>query len=766
MKSLMREGLEAGALGYATSKSPTHVGYEGRPVPSRLAAFSEIREIASALGEAGDGVIQATVGKELSFDEFAELNRVSGRHVSWTALLGGGGVLNVGSAAEQLARSNELQSAGSAVFPQVTCRPLNFEFRFDQPFLFQSMPVFAPVNKSDHAEKLKLYADNSFRAGFRDAMRGPILSAWDKAVIAYCPDRPEFGERLVCDVAAELGCNSIDLALDLSIQSDLQTRFRLPVANADEDEVATLLRDSCTARGLSDAGAHASQLCDACFSTHLLGRWVREKHVLTLEEAVRTGLTAEAAVDRVRNEHRARFAQARDPYIRERLHDFEDLANRLLRVLAGDRPGERELPDDAILVARNLGPADLLEYPRHKLRGLLLEEGSAASHAAIVARALQIPCVGRLMGLRDRLSEGDLVIVDGETGEAYLRPRPDMLAAVQSRIEVRSERQAEFTRLRDVDAATRDGVRITLLTNAGLAVDLENLDATGAEGIGLFRTEFPFMVSEELPRLDSQTALYKLVLDTAGDRPVTFRTLDIGGDKVLPYLQTEREENPALGRRAIRLGLDRPGLLRLQLRALLAAASGRELRVMFPMIATVDEFRAARELVDVECAWARRRGRSLPALLRVGAMIECPSLLWHLDALLPLTDFVSVGTNDLFQYMFAADRTNPLVSDRYDPLSPPALRALAEIQRKCADTGTPVSVCGELAGRPLEAFALLTLGFTRLSAPAGGVGPVKRMILSTDLAAARRGMANLLGSSAGSVRGELESLARKLNVTI
>ncbi|MDQ8030188.1 MAG: phosphoenolpyruvate--protein phosphotransferase, partial [Brevundimonas sp.] len=486
----------------------------------------------------------------------------------------------------------------------------------------------------------------------------------------------------------------------------------------------------------------------------------------SLEEAVRTGLTAEAAVDRVRNEHRARFAKARDPYIKERLHDFEDLANRLLRVLAGDNPGMRDLPDDAILVARNLGPADLLEYPREKLKGLLLEEGSAASHAAIVARALQIPCVGRLMGLRDRLSEGDLVIADGETGEAYLRPRPDMLAAVQTRMEVRSQRQAEFEKLRDVDAITADGQRITLLTNAGLAVDLENLDATGAEGIGLFRTEFQFMVSEELPRLESQTALYRLVLDTAGDRPVTFRTLDIGGDKVLPYLETEREENPALGRRAIRLGLDRPAMLRLQLRALLGAAAGRELRVMFPMIATVDEFRAARELVDIECAWARRRGRELPALLRVGAMIECPSLLWHLDALLPLTDFVSIGTNDLFQYMFAADRTNPLVSDRYDPLSPPALRALAEIQKKCADTGTPVSVCGELAGRPLEAFALLTLGFTRLSAPAGGVGPVKRMILSTDLNAARRGVSSLLGSSSASVRGELETLARKLNVQI
>ena len=257
-----------------------------------------------------------------------------------------------------------------------------------------------------------------------------------------------------------------------------------------------------------------------------------------------------------------------------------------------------------------------------------------------------------------------------------------------------------------------------------------------------------------------------MVLDVAGDRAVTFRTLDVGGDKVLPYLETEREENPALGRRAIRLGLDRPSLLRLQVRALLTAGAGRELRIMFPMIATADEFRAARELVDVECAWARRRGRELPALLRVGAMIECPSLLWHLDALLPLTDFVSVGTNDLFQYLYAADRTNPLTSDRYDPLSPPTLRALAQIQKACAESGTPVSVCGELAGRPLEAFALIALGFQRLSAPAGGVGPVKRMILSVDLEPAQRGITSLLGSSASSIRNEIESLARKLNVAL
>lgn len=486
----------------------------------------------------------------------------------------------------------------------------------------------------------------------------------------------------------------------------------------------------------------------------------------SLEEAVRSGLTAEAAVERVRSEHRARLGQARDPYLRERLHDLEDLNDRLLRHLSGDGATVRILPENAILIARNLGPADLLEYDRTKLKGLLLEEGSSASHAAIVARALDIPCVGRLSGLRDRVSEGDPVIVDGESGEAYLRPRADVIEAVGARMEVRAQRRAEFARLRDTPAITRDGAKITLLMNAGLAVDLDILNETGAEGIGLFRTEFQFMVAEELPRLDAQTLLYDRVLAAAEGRPVTFRTLDLGGDKVLPYLEAEREDNPALGWRAIRMGLDRPALLRLQLRALIAASRGRELRIMFPLVASVEEFRAARALVDHEIAWAERRGRAAPALLRVGAMIEAPALIWHLDALLPLTDFVSVGTNDLMQYLFAADRGNPRVADRYDPLSPPALRVMKSIYDACHESGTPVSVCGEMAGRPLEAFALLALGYDRLSMPPSGIGPVKRMVLSCDREAARRGVLNLLKGSAGSVRNEIETLARKLSVII
>lgn len=589
---------------------------------------------------------------------------------------------------------------------------------------------------------------------------GELISVGELEGVELSPRRPErlkgskFAEGLAYGVAVlhEPPVASSQLLSDDSTAEGLRLTQGLEALKA---QIDSMLEGH---HGLVDASY------DVLESYRMLAHstsWNR-----SLEDAVRNGLTAEAAVERVRSEHRARMGQVRDPYLRERLHDLEDLNDRLLRHLSGAGGVARDLPENAVLIARNLGPADLLEYDRTRLRGLLLEEGSSASHAAIVARALDIPCVGRLNGLRDQVSEGDPVIVDAETGEAFLRPRPDIIKAIQARIEVRRQRQAEFAKLRDTPAFTRDGVKITLLMNAGLDVDLESLADTGAEGIGLFRTEFQFMVSEEMPRVTAQTALYSRVMDGADGLPVTFRTLDLGGDKVLPYMEAEREDNPALGWRAIRMGLDRPALLRLQLRALIAAAQGRPLRIMFPLVASVDEFRTARALVDTEIAWAQRRGRPAPSRLDVGAMIEAPALIWHLNALLPMTDFVSVGTNDLMQYLFAADRGNPRVADRYDFLSPPALKAMAEIQRACVQTGTPVSVCGEMAGRPLEAFALVALGFERLSMPPAGIGPVKQMILACDREAARRGITPLLDSGAGSVRNEIETLSRKLYLAV
>lgn len=481
---------------------------------------------------------------------------------------------------------------------------------------------------------------------------------------------------------------------------------------------------------------------------------------LKLKHGVRSGLSADAAVERVRGEHRAKFNAARDPYLRERLHDFEDLDNRLLRALAGVDATARTLPDDAILVARELGPAELLDYGE-RLKGVALEAGANTAHAAIVARALGIPMVGLLPGLLSRVEDGDPLVLDGESGEVRLRPEPAVIFAYQQRLNLRSARAAEFARLRDIPPVTQDGERMTLLLNAGLALDVHHLDVAGAEGIGLFRTEFQFMVSETLPRLDSQTLLYRDVLEAAGSRPVTFRTLDLGGDKVLPYVKAEREENPALGWRAVRIGLDRPALLRYQLRALIGAAAGRRLRVMFPLVTTVAEFDAARALMDREMEWRRSQGGKLPARVEIGVMVEAPALAWSIPDLKGRADFISIGTNDLMQYFFAADRGNPRVSERYDILSAPALRFLKRIRDDADAAGLQVSICGEAAGRPLEAIAFAALGFRRLSMPASGIGPVKRLILSLDAREAAAGVARMLRSDGPTIRPELTEFAKE-----
>ncbi len=485
-----------------------------------------------------------------------------------------------------------------------------------------------------------------------------------------------------------------------------------------------------------------------------------------LKHGVRAGLSADAAVERIRGEHRAKLNAARDPYLRERLHDLEDLDNRLLRALAGVSTGAAQaLPVGAILVARELGPAELLDYGA-LLKGVALEAGANTAHAAIVARAMGIPMVGLLPGLLSRVEAGNALILDGERGEARLRPEAAVVAAYRQRISLRSARAAEFARLRDTPAITIDGQRVTLLLNAGLALDVHHLDDVGAEGIGLFRTEFQFMVSETLPGLQGQTLLYRDVLEHAGERPVTFRTLDLGGDKVLPYVTAEREENPALGWRAVRIGLDRPGLLRYQLRALIKAAGGKRLRIMFPLVTTVSEFDRARAWVGRELKRQDALGGAMPQKVEVGVMVEAPALAWSIPMLKGRADFLSIGTNDLMQYFFAADRGNPRVSERYDVLSPPALKFLRRIREDADAAGLQISICGEAAGRPLEAVAFLALGYRRLSMPASGIGPVKKLILSANARALARELEPLLDSDADSLREEIARIAGEHNVSL
>ncbi len=465
-----------------------------------------------------------------------------------------------------------------------------------------------------------------------------------------------------------------------------------------------------------------------------------------LREAVATGLTAEAAVERVQSDTRARMLRSTDPYLRDRLHDLEDLGHRLMRQLVGrdHAPSREQLPDNAILVARAMGPAALLDYDRNKLRGLVLEEGTANSHVSIVARALGIPAIGEVANAPGLADPGDAIIVDGTSGSIYVRPSQEIQAAYAERVRFRARRQEQYRELRDKPCVTRDGQQIELMLNAGLVIDLPHIEDAGAAGIGLFRTELQFMVSTSLPRTSEQLALYRTVLDAAGDKPVTFRTLDIGGDKALPYMDTIVEENPALGWRAIRLGLDRPGLLRGQIRALLRAGAGRALRIMFPMVTVVREFDEAKTMVERELTYLRQHGHTLPERIDVGTMIEVPALLYQLDDLFERVDFVSVGSNDLFQFLYAVDRGNARVTDRFDTMSAPILRALRHIARKGKEAGKSVSLCGEMASQPLGALALIALGYRSMSVNATAHGPVKALILELDAAKIEAEMATWL----------------------
>lgn len=484
-----------------------------------------------------------------------------------------------------------------------------------------------------------------------------------------------------------------------------------------------------------------------------------------LHEAVATGLTAEAAVERVQSDTRARMLRSTDPYLRERLHDLEDLGHRLMRQLLGQdhAPSRELLPDNAILVARAMGPAALLDYDRKRLRGLILEEGTSQSHVAIVARALGIPAVGEVDNAAGIADPGDAVIVDGTSGSIYFRPSAEIESAYAERVRFRARRQAQYLALRDKPTVTRDGEPVELMINAGLVIDLPHIDDTNCSGIGLFRTELQFMVSQNLPRSNEQLALYRTVLDAAGDKPVTFRTLDIGGDKALPYMETITEENPALGWRAIRLGLDRPGLLRGQVRALLRAGGGRSLKIMFPMVSDVAEFDQAKHIVERELTYLRQHGHTLPERIDIGTMIEVPALLYQLDELFKRVDFVSVGSNDLFQFLFAVDRGNPKVADRFDMLSAPSLRALRDIVIKAKAADKVASLCGEMASQPLGALALLAMGYRSLSVSATAHGPVKAMILELDVGKAAAMIKPLLEAPTGtvSIRERLKEFADK-----
>lgn len=486
-------------------------------------------------------------------------------------------------------------------------------------------------------------------------------------------------------------------------------------------------------------------------------------------EAIDSGLTAEAAIERVQQRTRMRMRQIDDPLLADRMHDLEDLSNRLLRIVSGQMgtAASMGLRQDSILIARNLGPAELLEYDKRRLKGVILEEGSLTAHVVIVARAMGIPVLGRVRSLRGAVREGDQLLLDADQGNAVVRPLPAMIEAFEARFARSKERQAAYAALRDVEPFTRDGNRIMVMMNAGLRDDMPNLALTGADGVGLFRTEFQFLVSATLPARERQTRLYRDVMEAAGDKPVVFRTVDIGGDKVLPYLRHndgETEENPAMGWRALRVALERDGLLKVQARALLEAAAGRTLNVMFPMVSEPWEFEAARTVFESQRQFLKSQKKLLPESIRYGAMLEVPALAEQLDLIAPHLSFLSVGTNDLTQFLFAADRSNPKLAERYDWLSPAILRFLRRVKQGVAGHNVDVTVCGEMGGRRLEALALLGIGINRLSITPASVGPIKELVRKVDLAEIGEAMNGWLLAPPPSLREALTAWAQERGI--
>ncbi|OUS35178.1 phosphoenolpyruvate--protein phosphotransferase [Rhodobacterales bacterium 56_14_T64] len=485
--------------------------------------------------------------------------------------------------------------------------------------------------------------------------------------------------------------------------------------------------------------------------------WMRR-----MEEDIALGLSAEAAVEKEQSQARARMSQVKDAYLRERLSDLDDLSNRLLRILTGQGAVTgAELPADPILVARNIGPGDLLEYGR-SLRGVVLEEGSVGSHAAIVARALAIPLVVNAKRITTEALNGDHIMVDGDQGVVHLRPDETVVRHFQDKIAMLAKAQERYASIRDRPALTKDGKVINLLMNAGLMADLPSLESSGAEGVGLFRTELQFLVRNKMPKRSELVMLYKRVLDAGHGKRVVFRTLDIGSDKVLPYMKPTDEPNPALGWRAIRVGLDKPGMMRMQLQALMRAAEGRPLTIMFPFVAQFEEYRAARAEVDKTLERERKLGHKLPESLNIGAMLETPSLAFAPQKFFEEVGFLSIGGNDLKQFFFAADRENERVRKRYDTLNVSFLSLIERIVERCAISNTPLSFCGEDAGRPIEAVCLAAIGIRTLSMRPASIGPVKSLLLRVDLDALRKIIADARHRGDQSVRPAVMSYLRDL----
>jgi phosphotransferase system enzyme I (PtsP) len=734
---------------------------------ARSNAQAKLNQVVEIIGEALDSEVCSIYLLREGVLELFATRGLATDAVHVTKLAMGEGLVGT------IAQNNEVLNLDEAAsHPDFAYKPETGEDRFHS---FAGVPIIrrersVGVLAVQHADPRR-YADIEIEALQTVAMVLSELIANAGLIDAAGPkDRPQQstasirlpGQKLVEGMAA--GCavfHQPRIHIEHTVAEDIEAERHRVYAAFDKmrEQIDRMTREAEFGVG----GEHEEVLETYKMFAYDEG-WARR-----INEAIDSGLTAEAAIERVQQRTRQRMRQIDDPLLADRMHDLEDLSNRLLRIVSGQMgtAAQMGLRQDTILIARNLGPAELLEYDRRRLKGVILEEGSLTAHVTIVARAMGVPVLGRVREVRRQIAEGDLLLLDVNEGSVVVRPSTAMEEAFDAKLAVRQKRRAAYAALRDVAPTTKDGHRVTVMVNAGLRDDVGALDVTGADGIGLFRTEFQFLVSATLPQRERQQRLYREVLDVAGERPVIFRTVDIGGDKALPYLiQDDDEENPAMGWRALRLALERSGLMKAQARALIEAAAGRTLNVMFPMVSEAWEFAEARDLFEQQRAWIATRNRRLPNEIRYGAMLEVPSLAYQLDLLLPQVDFLSIGTNDLTQFLFAADRANPKLAERYDWLSASILRFIRSVIEPAHEAGVPLAICGEMGGRPLEALALIAIGIDRFSITPAAVGPIKAMIRTLDRGAAMTEMERLLAAPPRDLRGALSVWAEAQGVEL
>ena len=433
-----------------------------------------------------------------------------------------------------------------------------------------------------------------------------------------------------------------------------------------------------------------------------------------IEETIFNGYTAKTAIHKATEEITKRMAELDDAYLRERMHDFQDLAGRVLHYLDNSEK-QKKYHNAVIIVAKNLGSAQLMDYDLSKIKGIVLAEGSSTMHVAIIARAYQIPLIAGIDNIWETIQMDDDLAIDATKGILYKNPSDEVMEELREFEKKEQNRKSLELKNKDKPSFTKDGIKIELGINLGLADDALLAQTYSFDKVGLYRTELPFMLSKKMPNCQEQMAIYKKVLAHAKGKPVVFRTLDIGSDKVLPYMHHKKEENPAMGWRSTRMTLDRRALLRIQLRALIRSVEGEPLYVMFPMIGDITEFLMAKQTLEFELNLARQNHETVPSQIYIGSMLEIPSLFFYLKNNIQLFDFISIGTNDLKQFFFASDRGNKILSGRYDTLSPAFLNFLKEIKEVCDSFHVPCSICGEMAGKPLEAMTLIGLGFESLS---------------------------------------------------